>query len=516
MITHARDSHGEHAPTYPPSTIHGDTREAIVVVVLTLFSNRYLPNQYNTDSTIQYSKLDNDPTHLSSTTMSNRKVQFVIGNTYQRLPHNSAPYDRSGRYRKVHDWVLYFDVVSGNPDLISKVSFDLGASFTPCEFTSSCPIPVSRPNGTKSFRFQTRQQTYASVSATITITGAGGTRMVTTYKEITLQDAGAESTPQIFTELRPPRPLVMKKLSPSQRFGIELELTSPEHVDTALIGSLLNDKLRNTTTVTVVQGYRQGRQDIAGWKLVPDSSIVCSRSSPNCNTFELVSPVLEGGHGLAQVNKVLQALGQITGLKVNKSMGFHVHLDVSALEHTQLIKICQNFIKYEHVVDTLLPPSRRTGSEQCDNFFKSNRDAMRMRRPKDRHLALERCQDIDDLSALLNPNGRYYKLNLQNLVTGRQPTLEFRQHSATINYPKVAAWVRFCTLLVQNSASLKAPTPFKQGRTVDFGMDALFQYVIKDRALRDFYKGRLEELANEDDACCSGCAHGSACGKTNQ
>jgi hypothetical protein len=444
------------------------------------------------------------------------KVQFVIGNTYQRLPHNSAPYDKSGRYRKVHDWALYLDVVSGDPDLISKVSFHLGASFSPSEFTSSCPISVPRPDGQESFRFQTRQQSYGSVAATITITGAGGTRMETTYEGIMLQDEGGESRPQTFAEHRPPRPLVMKKLSPTQSFGIELELTSPEHVDTDLIGSMLNDKLCQTTTVTVVQGYRQGRQDIAGWKLVPDGSIVCSRSHPNCNTFELVSPVLEGGNGLAQVNKVLQALGQMPGLKVNKSMGFHVHLDVSDLTQAQLIKICQNFIKYEHVVDALLPPSRRTGSQECDRYFKSNRDAMRMRRSKDRHLALSRCQDIHDLSALLNPDGRYYKLNLQNLVTGRQPTLEFRQHSATINYQKVAAWVRFCTLLVQNSASLKAPTPFKEGRTVDFGMDALFQYVIKDRALRNFYKGRLEELAHEDDACCSGCAHGSACGKTNQ
>lgn len=140
---------------------------------------------------------------------------------------------------------------------------------------------------------------------------------------------------------------------------------------------------------------------------------------------------------------------------------------------------------------------------------------MGMRRSKERHLALANCQNIQDLSNLINPDGRYYKLNLQNLVTGRQPTLEFRQHSATINYQKVAGWVRFCTLFVQNSAKYKAPTPFKQGRTVDFGMDALFQYVIKDRALRNFYKGRLEELAHEedDDACCSGCAHGSACGK---
>ena len=38
----------------------------------------------------------------------------------------------------------------------------------------------------------------------------------------------------------------------------------------------------------------------------------------------------------------------------------------------------------------------------------------------------------------------------------------------------------------------------------------LFQYVIKDRALREVYEERRDEV-NEEDECCTNCAHGGAC-----
>jgi hypothetical protein len=180
-------------------------------------------------------------------------------------------------------------------------------------------------------------------------------------------------------------------------------------------------------------------------------------------------------------------------------MGFHVHVDVSTLQNSQLVKLCQNFIKYEEVVDSLLPPSRRTGSEESNRFFRSNRESVPGSDNRERILALSRCEDVNSLAALMNGNNtdvspRYYKLNLQNLVTGRQPTVEFRQHSATVKYPKVNAWIRLCMALVENSAKLAPPRSFQEDRSLSFQWDALFQYVIKDRALRDYYKQRALEV----------------------
>ena len=64
------------------------------------------------------------------------------------------------------------------------------------------------------------------------------------------------------------------------------------------------------------------------------------------------------------------------------------------------------------------------------------------------------------------------------------------------------------TTVVQMSARLKAPTPFMEDRNLKFQFDALFQYVIKDRALRDYYRKRQQDL---DDHCCVGCSDGGTC-----
>eukprot|EP00977_Amphora_coffeiformis_P018625 scaffold6611_cov150-Amphora_coffeaeformis.AAC.6 len=400
--------------------------------------------------------------------MTTNSAPFVFGNTYQRLPNDVAPLDRTGRFRKVHDWVLFVDFPPGGDALVEKVTFDLGDS--------------------------------------IKIRGRGGTVQEFEYDIVTFE----HSLRGAFTEERTLAPFRMLKLRDDVNFGIELELTSPTHWTLADIASRVSQG-RGVGPVDVIDNYQQGRFTSSNWKLVPDSSIVCNRSEPDCNTFELVSPVLQGGNGLQQVNAIVKSLTSQSSsssqhsIKVNKSMGFHVHIDVSRYTHEELVKICQNFIKYEDVMDSFMPPSRRTGSDESDLFFQSNR-----------HEALARTTDVYQLAGLLNAeNARYYKLNLQNLATKRQPTIEFRQHSATVNYAKIAAWVRFCVAFCANSARLAPPTPFASGRSLEVQTEALFNYVIKDRALCEFFRQRQAELKNspEENACCSGCANGGGCSR---
>jgi Putative amidoligase enzyme len=447
--------------------------------------------------------------------MSSTTVIYAVGNTYQKIPSHRAKLDRSGKFKKVHDVTLYLDVLEGNPDVIQRVTFDLGATFQPRSFACACPTQVKRPDGTHVWRFSSRQQVYGSVVVKISLLGGGGTHSEGQRHAMVLGEEanGATGKRFAFVEHSAIKPLPLMKVDPTQKFGIELELTSPAlDISVEQIASNLTSRLKGRFgRIVVIQSYAEGHGTANVWKMVPDGSIVCSRDAPSCTKFELVSPVLEGGSGLNQASQVLDGLNK-TSLQINKSMGFHVHVDVSKLSVQDLIKVCQNCIKYEDVIDALVPPSRRTGSLECDKYFKSNREALRnvgYTSNRERHNALGRCTTTNQLAELMNPNGsRYHKVNLQNLITGRQPTIEFRQHSATANAKKVNNWVRFCITLVTNSAHLASPSPFREGKDIDAQFEALFQFVVKDRALREYYRGRRKDLKYEEDSCCQNCSSG--------
>jgi len=445
-------------------------------------------------------------------------VNFIIGNTHEKLSSSEAPLSSNG-IKKKHDVTIYVDVLSPtSPDLIAQVVFDLGGSFTPQKFIHSTPVPIKRPSGARAWRFATRQQVYATFTAHITIRGNGGSGMHLSHEIRFVKDTSSRpflSNVETFTESRPEKPLQMAKLSSEAKFGVELEMSSPPYITPQDITLKLTD--HGVDIHNSVHSYSDGRiHRDREWKLVPDGSIVCNTSEPDCNRFELVSPPLISGPGLSQISSVLKTLDDNFHLKVNKSMGFHVHIDASKYSLGQLIKICQQFCKYEDAIDTIMPRSRRTGSENSNRYFQSNARAI-SEYPSSIwsiHNRLERCTNTQSLTDVMNPDGRYYKLNLQNLKTGRQSTLEFRQHSSTTSYEKVGNWIRFLVRFCDNSAVLRSPTPFQKRKSLDEQFDALFHYVIKDRALYEFYKKRRSVLRlgdEHDDACCSDCVLGRGC-----
>ncbi|CAJ1960364.1 unnamed protein product [Cylindrotheca closterium] len=440
-------------------------------------------------------------------------VDFIVGNTYARIPNHIAKRSRVGGHRKIHDVTVFVDVVNdGNPDLLDKVSFDCGATFSPQIFTCACPIPTQTRNGTSVWRFSTRQQVYGPFDVKIKIYGAGGTTLVCNH-EVQLKSNSeimAHREPEMnFVEYKRLRPLSKIRLPDGAQFGIELEMSSGATITPEYLAYELSGDNRYQ-----VQAYDYTHATVDHWKIVPDSSIVCNRSEPDCNKFELVSPPLGPGAGLTQVHAILSKVTNVN-VKVNKSMGFHVHVNVSRYSVPQLVKVCQQFVKYEAVMDLLMPPSRRTGSVESNQFFASNRRHVENLARNSRRSVIDTLANCEDLQSLVytmngatDGSGRYFKLNLQNLVTGRQPTIEFRQHSATFEYEKVRAWIRFCVLLTSNAAKLRAPTSFSSDKTVDEQLEALFQYVLKDRDLRNYYRSRAQKHNHADPAeaaCCDEC-----------
>lgn len=166
-----------------------------------------------------------------------------------------------------------------------------------------------------------------------------------------------------------------------------------------------------------------------------------------------------------------------------------------------------------------MPSSRRNNSPESEQYFKSNSASVPGSTNKQKHASLAACTDVNSLAHLMNRGqDRYYKLNLQNLAQGRQPTLEFRQHSATFQYAKVGAWIRFCVAFVRQSARLAPPTPFAEHRKLEDKTKALFCYVVKDRALRNYFLQRrkdLQERHDEGDSDCGCAAGGFSCGQSH-
>ena len=94
-------------------------------------------------------------------------------------------------------------------------------------------------------------------------------------------------------------------------YGVEVETIAP---DTAV----RNDGLR-------IGPYKRGIQVPylpAGWTAEQDGSINNGNGGHKC---EIVSPILRGAEGLAQVAQVLRTL-EAKGHRVNPSCGVHVHV----------------------------------------------------------------------------------------------------------------------------------------------------------------------------------------------
>ena len=67
----------------------------------------------------------------------------------------------------------------------------------------------------------------------------------------------------------------------------------------------------------------------------------------------------------------------------------------------------------------------------------------------------EQAGTIRDLAAI--QGGRYYKVNLQAYQC--HGTIEFRQHSGTVNATKIAHWVRFLGEFIDACKAQAAPAP---------------------------------------------------------
>ena len=147
-------------------------------------------------------------------------------------------------------------------------------------------------------------------------------------------------------------------------------------------------------------------------------------------------------NGLAQVETVSRVLTTLR-VKINKTCGLHIHFDAAGLGLEQMKNTLVNYASYEGLIDSFMPNSRRADNNTyC-------RSVVRLA------LQADRATSIGELVGLQTT--RYQKMNLQ--AYNRHRTVEFRQHSGTIEFEKIKNWVVFLHNLVEYSKTKRVETP---------------------------------------------------------
>lgn len=205
----------------------------------------------------------------------------------------------------------------------------------------------------------------------------------------------------------------------NRSFGIELEMIMPAGMDRSQVAIAIAAR----GIPCHAEGYNHETRP--RWKIVTDGSL-------SGNGAEVVSPILHGEAGLDAAAQVCEAL-QDLGCTVNRSCGFHVHIDAADLTARTLATTVQLYANYEMVIDRIMPPSRRGAANTFCNSMARHDNA-----------AYTNIRSVSDLCRLFP--GRYWKVNLASMA--RHGTIEFRQHSGTLDGAKVRNWVLFCQRLV--------------------------------------------------------------------
>ena len=234
-------------------------------------------------------------------------------------------------------------------------------------------------------------------------------------------------------------------------FGVEIEISSHALRPMAALLRAAGIPVFNQADSTLGLTPERANRDIdvttlpdykSAWKVVSDGSV-----SSGC---EVVSPILSGAKGLAEVKRVVKAMRQGRA-KADIQCGLHVHVGAGDLSIVELQNVARRYAKFEPTIDTFVDPRRRGNtSEWCKS--------------------MDRVVDVLDTKVYSTPQemiryigDRYRKLNLSAFM--RHGTVEFRQLEGTVSWIKITNWIEFCVQFVEASR-LDAQTNHRIGEAL--------------------------------------------------
>ena len=201
-----------------------------------------------------------------------------------------------------------------------------------------------------------------------------------------------------------------------RRFGAEIEFVYKSNknyysVETALVE-------RGITVEDISQAHDT---DYQVWTLVEDGSIVG-------DGIEVRSRILQGEVGRDELSAGFEAVAENGA--VNTSCGFHIHVDAEDLDPRGAWRLLHSYSNLQPVINSILPWSR-IGNNYCKLM-----DAY----------ALEH-HNRNGEGCFPQSGDRYYAVNLE--AFNSHNTIEFRQHSGTVDKHKGLPWMDFCVGLYE-------------------------------------------------------------------
>lgn len=239
-------------------------------------------------------------------------------------------------------------------------------------------------------------------------------------------------------------------------FGVEIECIG-------VLRDALLQKVRAKGVNIYYEGYNH-RDNDSYYKVVSDASLV------GHNSAEIVSPILKGKDGLNSLKIVCDALNEI-GANVNRSCGLHVHLDASKMTIKHWRNLYINYARLENIIDSFMPRSRRANN---NGFCRSIALYPRL------EATILHCDNIEQIRSYFA--SRYFKINVESFL--RHGTVEFRQHSGTIDFEKISMWLSFLQKLLAYSKN----ETIENCATID---DVPFL----TKAEKQYFKNRINQLA---------------------
>ena len=257
--------------------------------------------------------------------------------------------------------------------------------------------------------------------------------------------------------------VMFRSFNQNRGFGIEIECSST--ASRAEIAGLIKLAFSENNINSGCEVEMYGHTTRNYWKVTTDSSIHCSNGTNH--TMEIVSPILYGTNGLKELKVVLDAINNkdVCTTKVNKSMGVHVHHDLTSWRNSNRSTFANNMnnlvsliAKYEHCLFKLLPPSRQGIWCSPVREFMLNYRTNSVCAYTDRIKTLKKIHKEGHLGSFQrNPRGsgdRYCGLNFVNLF-GRG-SVEFRYHQGSTNYDKLSNWIVFTQAFIETAEHKKS------------------------------------------------------------